>query len=335
VGYRNVRQRYSRKTARLTRTIQSDIESLLPTDDSVPTVLTVRCRINDTDLSTTDNDDYRLVLARRSLDVLNRAIDATRRPTPLTRILVLALLPKARQSVLLFPYQVGRVVGHLKARWKFFQSNASGCSARPPLLIVAKLSGECRRCVLFSKVRTLSSAVCFAEAGLGTYTPVLRWRTHRIKSWKHYIPGVQCTLDSKRVHGQFMPRWRELPTRSRKRRSSSSGTERRNRFYVVSYQSVTTKHHRRRTLGGYLLGLQARKVLVDGPGPTLSPNRGGFRTYDLGTSLIFPTRRGQARNVAFGKIVGHTIPTPCFATVTRRDDFRRIVDHRLIVRSTT
>jgi len=53
--------------------IQSDIESLLPTDDSVPTVLTVRCRINDTDLSTTDNDDTDWFWPA-DLDVLNRAM---------------------------------------------------------------------------------------------------------------------------------------------------------------------------------------------------------------------------------------------------------------------
>jgi CRISPR-associated protein Cas8b/Csh1 subtype I-B len=66
-------------------------------------------------------------------------------------------------------------------------------------------------------------------------------------------------------------------------------------------------------------------------GPTLDPEAGGFRRSDNWPLLDLGDDRDRARNVAFGRIVGHEFTNSVFGYRDEEgDDFRRVVDHRLI-----
>lgn len=68
-------------------------------------------------------------------------------------------------------------------------------------------------------------------------------------------------------------------------------------------------------------------------GPTLDLERGGFTPHDGWPLLLgrHPPDRDQGRKVAYGLIAGHEFTNSTFAYRDEEgDDFRRIVDHRLI-----
>jgi CRISPR-associated protein Cas8b/Csh1 subtype I-B len=66
-------------------------------------------------------------------------------------------------------------------------------------------------------------------------------------------------------------------------------------------------------------------------GPTLDPERGGFTPHDGWPLLELPTKRNEGRKIAYGLIAGHEFTNSTFAyRDDEGDDFRRIVDHRLI-----
>jgi len=66
-------------------------------------------------------------------------------------------------------------------------------------------------------------------------------------------------------------------------------------------------------------------------GPTLDPERGGFTPHEGWPLLEIPTERDNGRKVAYGLIAGHEFTNSTFAYRDEEgDDFRRIVDHRLI-----
>jgi CRISPR-associated protein Cas8b/Csh1 subtype I-B len=66
-------------------------------------------------------------------------------------------------------------------------------------------------------------------------------------------------------------------------------------------------------------------------GPTLDPERGGFPPHEGWPLLDLPTKRDQGRKIAYGLIAGQKFTNSTFAYRDEEgDDFRRIVDHRLI-----
>lgn len=67
-------------------------------------------------------------------------------------------------------------------------------------------------------------------------------------------------------------------------------------------------------------------------GPSLDPRQGGFSVYDNWPLLDFADDFDETRKLAFYRIVGHQFTDATFAyrSDEEGDDFRRVVDHRLI-----
>jgi len=105
------------------------------------------------------------------------------------------------------------------------------------------------------------------------------------------------------------------------------------RFYMTSLPISDDKNiiAEEPSAGIYWVTQLAKSLVGTVEGPALSPESGGFVKYDNWDLLDFPDDIGKARNVAFGKIVGHTFTDAVFAYRDEEgDDFRRIADHRLI-----
>jgi CRISPR-associated protein Cas8b/Csh1 subtype I-B len=81
----------------------------------------------------------------------------------------------------------------------------------------------------------------------------------------------------------------------------------------------------------YWLTTLADALVDTRQGPTLQPEHGGFTPHDGWPLLDLPTDRDHGRKVAYGLIAGHEFTNSTFAYRDEEgDDFRRIVEHRLI-----
>ncbi|ACM58853.1 CRISPR-associated protein, Csh1 family (plasmid) [Halorubrum lacusprofundi ATCC 49239] len=313
--------------------IQSDIESLLPTDDSVPTVLTVRCRINDTDLSTTDNDDTDWFWPA-DLDVLNRAMRryATANATDKN----ISSGPASEgEAVGVVTDQVGRVVGTPESPLEVF--SVKHPDAQPGLRRDQSWRNypvSADVAMLFSKGQDLIERCVLRRGGVETYTlPYFAGELTELKAETLYRAIHSLDSESEYTDSSHAPMARVTYEIQENDDPAVRALKDEIRFYVVSLPISDDKNiiAEEPSAGIYWVSELAKSLVDTVQGPTLSPESGGFRTYDNWDLLDFPDETGQARNVAFGKIVGHTFTDAVFAYRDEEgDDFRRIVDHRLI-----
>ena len=313
--------------------IESDIKSLLPTEDSVPTVLTVRCRIDGADIKTAESGEVGCFWPA-DLDVLNQAMRryATANATDKN---IDSGPASEGEAVGVVTGEKSRVVGTPESPLDVF--SVKHPDAQPGL----RRDQSWRNypvsddvAMLFSKGQELIERCVLRRGGVETYTlPYFAGELTPMKSETLYRAIHSLDSESEHTDSSHAPMARVTYEIQEHENPEVRALENEMRFYMVSLPISDDKNiiAEEPSAGIYWVTQLAKSLVEVVSGPTLSPESGGFASYDNWDLLDFPDEAGRARNVAFGKIVGHTFTDAVFAYRDEEgDDFRRIVDHRLI-----
>jgi len=313
--------------------IESDIESLLPTEDSVPTVLTVRCRIDGSDIKTAESGEVGWFWPA-DLDVLDQAMRryATANATDKN---IDSGPASEGEAVGVVTGEKSRVVGTPESPLDVF--SVKHPDAQPGL----RRDQSWRNypvsddvAMLFSKGQELIERCVLRRGGVETYTlPYFAGKLTPMKAETLYRAIHSLDSESEHTDSSHAPMARVTYEIQEHENPEVRALENEMRFYMASLPISDDKNIiAEEPSAGIYWVTQLAKSLVDVvSGSTLSPESGGFASYDNWDLLDFPDETGRARNVAFGKIVGHTFTDAVFAYRDEEgDDFRRIVDHRLI-----
>lgn len=315
--------------------IKSDIESLLPTDDSVPTVLTVRCLIDTADVSSTEIEETDWFWPA-DLDVLDQAMRryATANATDKS----ISSGPASEgEAVGVVTDQVSRVVGTPESPLNIF--SVKHPDAQPGL----RQDQSWRNypvsddvAMLFSKGQNLIERCVLRRGGIETYTlPYFAGELTELKSETLYRAIYSLDSESDHTDSSHPPMARVTYEIQENDDPAVQALQDEIRFYMVSLPISDDKNiiAEEPSAGIYWVSELAKSLVDTVRGPTLSPEAGGYRAHNNWDLLDFGDTEqiGTARNIAFAKIVGHTFTDAVFAyRDDEGDDFRRTVDHRLI-----
>jgi CRISPR-associated protein Cas8b/Csh1 subtype I-B len=313
--------------------IESDIESLLPTEDSVPTVLTVRCRIDGSDIKTAKSGEVGWFWPA-DLDVLDQAMRryATANATEKN---IDSGPASEGEAVGVVTGEKSRVVGTPESPLDVF--SVKHPDAQPGL----RRDQSWRNypvsddvAMLFSKGQELIERCVLRRGGVETYTlPYFAGKLTPMKAETLYRAIHSLDSESEHTDSSHAPMARVTYEIQEHENPEVRALENEMRFYMASLPISDDKNiiAEEPSAGIYWVTQLAKSLVEVVSGSTLSPESGGFASYDNWDLLDFPDETGRARNVAFGKIVGHTFTDAVFAYRDEEgDDFRRIVDHRLI-----
>jgi len=314
--------------------IESDIEELLPEDDSVPTVLTVRCRIDGTALEQSVGDDVQQFWPAE-LDVLDTAMRryATANATDKNIDSGPASEGEATGVV---TGETGRVVGTPESPLGVF--SVKHPDAQPGL----RKDQSWRNypvsddvAMLFSKGQDLIERCVYRRGGTETYAiPYFAGDLTPMKAETLYRAVQSLDPDSDHSDSSNAPMTRvTYDIRDHENEETRNLGERELRFYTVSLPISDDKNviAEEPAASVYWVSELAEALVETAHGPTLVPKVGGFTPYENWDLLDFPEDTDRARRVAFGRIVGHEFTDSAFAYRDEEgDDFRRVVDHRLI-----
>ena len=313
--------------------IEADIESLLPTEDSVPTVLTVRCRIDGKEISATESDDVDWFWPA-DLDVLDQAMRRYATANATDKNIDSGPVSEG-QAVGVVTDQMSRVVGTPESPLDVF--SVKHPDAQPGL----RRDQSWRNypvsddvAMLFSKGQDLIERCVLRRGSVETYTlPYFAGELTPMKAETLYRAIHSLDSESEHTDASHAPMARVTYEIQEHEDPEVRALENEIRFYMASLPISDDKNiiAEEPSAGIYWVTELAKSLVDTVDGPTLSPESGGFASYDNWDLLDFPDNTGPARNVAFGKIVGHTFTDAVFAYRDEEgDDFRRIVDHRLI-----
>lgn len=313
--------------------IESEIESLLPSEDSVPTVLTVRCRIDGKDIETAESDDVSWFWPG-DLDVLDQAMRRYATANATDKNIDSGPASKG-EAVGVVTGEQSRVVGTPESPLDVF--SVKHPDAQPGL----RRDQSWRNypvsddvAMLFSKGQDLIERCVLRRGGVETYTlPYFAGEITSMKAETLYRAINSLESKSEYTDASHAPMARVTYEIQEHDDPEVRALEDEIRFYMVSLPISDDKNIIAEEPSASIYWVtQLAKSLVDTvKGPTLSPESGGFAKYDNWDLLDLPDDIGKARNVAFGKIVGHTFTDAVFAYRDEEgDDFRRIADHRLI-----
>jgi CRISPR-associated protein Cas8b/Csh1 subtype I-B len=314
--------------------IASDIESLLPEDDSVPTVLTVRCRIDGATLEQSDTEDIRRFWPAE-LDVLDAAMRryATANATDKN---IDSGPASEGEGIGVVSGKAERVVGTPESPLGVF--SVKHPDAQPGL----RQDQSWRNypvsedvAMLFSKGQNLIERCVFRRGGTETYAiPYFAGELTPMKAETLYRAIQSLDPDSDHSDAANAPMARvTYDIRDHEDEEVRALGEHELRFYTVSLPISDDKNviAEEPAASVYWVSELAQALVETVHGPTLTPESGGFAAYNNWDLLDFPEEVDPARRVAFGRIVGHEFTDSALAYRNEEgDDFRRVVDQRLI-----
>jgi CRISPR-associated protein Cas8b/Csh1 subtype I-B len=315
--------------------IRSEIESVFPADDSIPTAMTVRCRINGAKLEASDTDEIDWFWPA-DLDVL----DAAMRRYSTVNATNKNIKPRTSEGEAIDAVsgRRGRVVGTPESPMEVF--SVKHPDAQPGLdqeqswrnYPISETAA-----MLFSKGAGLVDRCALRRGGTETYTlPYFAGELTAEKAEALY--GAIQSLDSETDYtGTTQAPMARVTYKLRESESERvrDMAKRELRFYMLSLPISDDKNviAEEPAATVYYVNELAEALVDTIHGPTLDRLAGGFAAYEDWQllDLRFIEDRDRARNLAFGRIVGHTFTDEAFAhRDDEGDDFRRIVDHRLI-----
>lgn len=323
--------------------IASDIESLLPADDSLPTAVTVRCRIDGSKLeeSAVENTQW---FWPADLDVLDVALQRYATANATNKNIKDGNPLSEGEAVGNVAGEMGRVVGTPESPLGVF--SVKHPDAQPRLRQEQSwrnypVSDDVA--LLFKKGEALLKQCALRSGGTETYTlPYFAGELTPEKA--EYLHGAIRSLDSEsdytdEAHSPMARVTYELQESDNEYARKLAESEL--RFYVVSLPISEDKNiiAEEPAATVYWVSHLAEALVDTVQGPTLNPSVGGFTPYEKKyrgrkwklLNLRFTKDRDRARNGAFGRIVGQMFTDEAFAyRDDEGDDFRRIVDHRLI-----
>ncbi|WP_256684397.1 type I-B CRISPR-associated protein Cas8b/Csh1 [Halococcus qingdaonensis] len=296
--------------------------------------MTVRCRIDGSNLEISDADDVRRFWPA-DLDVLDTAMRryATANATDKN---IDSGPASEGEAVGVVTGEMERVVGTPESPLGIF--SVKHPDAQPGL----RRDQSWRNypvsddvAMLFSKGQDLIDRCVFRRGGTETYAiPYFAGEFTPLKAETLYRAVQSLDPDSDHTDASNAPMARvTYQIQENEDEEIRDLGERELRFYTVSLPISDDKNviAEEPAATVYWVSELAAALVDTVHGPTLDPEAGGFAEYDNWDLLDLPDETDTARNVAFGRIVGHEFTDAAFAYRDEAgDDFRRVVDHRLI-----
>lgn len=316
------------------RSVVSQIESLLSNDDSVPTVVTVRCKIDGNQLEKSDTEEIDWFWPA-DLDVLDVAMRRYSTANATDRNIDTGPASEG-QAVGLVTGEEGRVVGTAKSPMGIF--SVKHPDAQPGLRPDQSwrnypISEDVA--MLFSKGQELIKRCVFRDGGMETYAIPYFAGELTVKKAETLYRAVQSRdpdSDYSDLSNAPMARVTFDIWDSDDERVQKLG-ERELRFYTVTMPFSDDKNviAEEPAATTHWVSELAGALVNTVHGPTLNVETGGFAPYNNWDLLDFREGDSPAQHDAFQKIVGYEFTNSAFSYRDEEgDDFRRIVDHRLI-----
>lgn len=314
-------------------TLESQVESLLPADEAIPTVITVRLRIDAADLSSDDGGGEQWYWPAE-LEILTEAMK--RYATENAADKNIDSGSSEGEGVCVVSGDGGRVVGTAESPLGVF--SVKHPDAQPGL----RQEESWRNypvspdvAMLFSKGQDLIEKCVFRNGGFETYAmPYFAGELTAEKAEALYAAIQSRDAESDFAQDYAAPMARvTYELRESEDEQLRALAERELRFYTVTLPISDDKNvvAEEPAASVYWVSELADSLEQTVHGPTLSPAQGGFRPYDNWPLLDFPTDTNLTRKYAFNRIVGYDFTNSTFAyRDDEGDDFRRIADSRLI-----
>jgi len=316
------------------RAVASQIEDLLSNDDSILTVVTVRCKIDGGQLEKSDTEEVDWFWPA-DLDVLDVAMRRYATANAADKNIDSGPASEG-QAVGLVTGDEGRVVGTPESPMGIF--SVKHPDAQPGL----RRDQSWRNypisedvAMLFSKGQELIERCVFRNGGMETYAiPYFAGELTAAKAELLYWAVQSHDSDSERSSEVEAPMSRvTFRFWDSDDETTTDLAERELRFYTVTMPISDDKNivAEEPAATVYWVSKLADAVVETVHGPTRNPSTGGFAKYENWPLLDLPDEPDYARRIAFDRIVGHKFTDAVFAyRDEEEDDFRRIVDHRLI-----
>lgn len=311
--------------------IKEDIVSLLPEEDSIPTALTVRLRIDAEATDSTDGHGEQLVWPA-DVGVLNEAMRRYASANDADKNIDSGSSEGPATGVVTGEH--GRTVGTPESPLDIF--SVKHPDAQPGLRQEASWRHYPVRpetAQLFSKGQDLVDRCVFRHGGMETYAlPYFAGEITPEKADALYLAIRSIDQDGESADPPMAQVTYHLTENEDE--SIRELAERELRFYTVTMPIGDDKHVISETPAAdiHWVAELSDALAATANGPTLDPANGGFQRYDNWPLLTVPSEQAQARRVGFALVTGHQFTDAVFAyrDDEEGDDLRRIVDHRLI-----
>lgn len=314
--------------------IKSDILSILPADESVPTVVTVRLRVNGEDLASVDTAGERWVWPA-DVSVLNEAKKRYASANAANKNIDRGA--SEGHGVGVVSGNKSRVVGTPESPLDVFSvkhPDAQPGVRREQSWRHYPVSPEVA--MLFAKGQDLIEQCVYRRGGLETYAlPYFAGQMTETKA-----SALFFAIDSVREQSRYIedgdPPMSQVTFHLREHDNPEVQdlANQELRFYTVTMPIGDDKHiiSETPTAETYWVSELADALVTTVHRRTLDPTQGGFSESENWPLLDLPPKQRNARTVAFYRITGREFTDSVFAyrDDNEGDDFRRTVDHRLI-----
>lgn len=308
--------------------LKSDIRSLLPADESIPTVLTVRLKLDDDRIDDHDGQGETWTWPGE-IGVLNEAMRRYASANAANKNIETG--SSEGEGVGIVAGEATRVVGTPESPLGVF--SVKHPDAQPGLRKDQSWRNypvSADVAMLFSKGQDLIERCVYRRGGMETYA--LPYFAGQLTGEK--VEALYLAIES--INGGGDPPMAQITYELREHEDEEIRelAEKELRFYTVTMPIGDDKHVISETpsAGTYWITKLADALATTVHGQTLEPTRGGFREFENWPLLDLPPDRRRARNIGFGLITSHSFTDAVFAyrEEDEGDDFRRIVDHRMI-----
>ncbi|WP_199514412.1 type I-B CRISPR-associated protein Cas8b/Csh1 [Haloferax sp. Atlit-19N] len=318
-------------------TLEEAIKALLPPDESLPTVVTIRLRLDADRLSQSEESGTRWFWPAE-LDVLEEAMKRYATANAADKNVESGDGISEGESVGLVTDRVERVVGTPDNPIGVF--SVKHPDAQPGLRQDQSWRNYpvgADTAMLFSKGQDLVEMCVLRRGGVETYAlPYFAGELTPLKAQSLYgaIQSLDYESDYDESGGSPMARVTyELRESENEALQKLADTEL--RFYTITLPIGDDKNviAEEPAAPVYWVSELADALAQTVHGPTLNPEQGGFAPYNNWSLLELATEDfEEARKFGFYRIVGHQFTDSAFAYRgdDEGDDFRRVVDHRLI-----
>ena len=313
--------------------LRSDIVSLLPAEESVPTVLTIRLKLDGSTVDSIEGSDERWVWPAE-VDVLNEAM--RRYATANAADKNIDSGRSEGQGVGVVTGEEGRVVGTPESPLGIF--SVKHPDAQPGLRQKQSwrnypVSGDVA--MLFAKGQDLVERCVYRRGGMETYAlPYFAGELDGLKAEALYLAIESIQEESEQLESGDPPMAQvTYNLRENEDASIRELAERELRFYTVTMPISDDKNviAEEPAATVYWLTELADALTKTINGPTLDPAAGGFTPFENWPLLKLAPDTTSARKIAFYLLTSHVFTDAVFAYRDEEgDDFRRIVDYRLI-----
>lgn len=323
------------KDSETLKKLKSTVRSVLPAEDSIPTAVTVRLRLDGAAVESVNKTDERWFWPAE-IGVLDAA---TRRyATANATDKNISSGSSKGQGVGLVTGEEGRVVGTPESPLDVF--SVKHPDEQPGLRQDQSwrsypISGNVA--MLLNKSVDMIERCVYRDGGMETYAlPYFAGEVTGMKAEALYLAIESVQREEDGAIGSNEPPMAQVTfnLREHERAEIRELAERELRFYTVTMPISDDKHiiTESPAAESYWVSEVADALVTTLRGPTLNPRQGGFDSSPNWPLIEeFPTEITAARKRAFGRIVGHEFTNATFAyREDEGDDFRRIVDHRIM-----